>query len=75
MSILTQGQVSSRSVIIIHVVPHNSPQVHFAEYDDMIEAFPAQGPDYSLYVRRLPWTAWCGDNLLDIQRPHMVAKH
>jgi len=37
-------------------------------------AVPAQGPDYSLHIRRLPGTARCGDNLPDIERLHLVLK-
>jgi hypothetical protein len=35
---------------------------------------PAQGPDYSLHIRRLPGTARCGDNLPDIEHLHLVLK-
>lgn len=32
-------------MIVVYVVPYNSPQVRFAKYDDMIEALPAKGPE------------------------------
>jgi len=35
--VLVQRQVRPRSGIVLHVAPHNSPQVHFAEYNDVIE--------------------------------------
>ena len=33
--ILVQRQVRPCSVIVVHVVPHNSPQVRFPEYDGL----------------------------------------
>ena len=38
--VLFQGQVRPCSVVVVHVAPHNLPQVRFAEYDDVIEAWP-----------------------------------
>ena len=72
--VLVQRQVRPRSVIVLHVAPHNSPQVRFAEYDDVIEALPAKGPDYSLRVRILPGTVRRNDNFLDVERLHPVPK-
>ena len=46
------------------MAPHNSPQVRFPEYDHVIEAFPAQGPNDSLHVRILPGTVRRNDHLL-----------
>jgi len=43
--VLVQRQVRHRPVIVVYVVPYNSPQVRFAKYDDMIEAIPAKGPE------------------------------
>jgi hypothetical protein len=54
---------------------NNSSEVSFAEHDDVVEALAAHDPDYSLHIWRLPGTAWCSDNLLDIEGLHQVLKH
>ena len=46
-----QRQVRPRSVIVVDVAARNPPQVGFAENDDVIEALPTQGGDYSLCIR------------------------
>ncbi len=61
-------------MIVVYVVPYNSPQVRFAKYDDMIEALPAKGPDHSLYVWILSGAVGRNDNLLDVERLHPVAE-
>ncbi len=48
--VLVQRQVRPRPVIVVYVVSYNSPQMGFAENDDMIEALASQGADYSLCV-------------------------
>ena len=40
--VFIQRQVSPGPVIIAHVAPHDSSQVRFPEYDDVIEALTAQ---------------------------------
>ena len=73
--VLVQRQVRPRPVIVVYVVPQNSPQVRFAKRDDMIEALPAKGPNYSLRVRILPRTMRRNDNFLDVERLDALAKH
>ena len=60
------------SVIVTQELAKNAPQVSFTENDYMVETLPAQGSDYSLYVRRLPGTAWRDDNLLDFEGSPLV---
>ena len=71
---LLQCRVCPRSVIVAQVAPDNSPQVRFAEYDDVIEALPAKGSDYSLRVRILPGAVRRNDDFLDVERLHTVLR-
>jgi len=55
-------------VIVVHAAPHNSPQVGFAEYDDVIDALPAQSANYSLCVRGFCEGQLAGRRSLPIRR-------
>ena len=72
--ILSQCQMCPGSMIVGQEASDSASEMSFAEDDDVVEAFPAQGPDHSLKVRRLPGTAWCGDKFLDIEGLHLVLK-
>jgi ankyrin repeat protein len=61
-------------MIIIQKAADNAPKVSFAEHNNVVKAFSAQHPSYSLHIRRLPRAAWSNDNLLDAQRHHMISK-
>ena len=45
-------------MIVAQELANDSPRVSVTENDDRVETFPAQGPDYSLHVRRLPGTSF-----------------
>jgi hypothetical protein len=62
------------SVIIAHVMPHDTPQVLFPEHDHVIQAFPLQASNYSLGVRILPRTARCNDHFFDTECVHQLLK-
>ena len=57
----------SRVVIVIEVSGEDPLQVRFAQQDDVIQAFAADGTDQSLDVRILPRRARGGDHFLDAQ--------
>ena len=73
--ILVQGQMCPGSMIAVQEAADNAPEMSFPENDNVVEAFPTQRPDYSLYVRRLPGTVWCNYNLLDLEGFYLVLKH
>ena len=53
-SVLAQRQVRSCSVIILEIGRQRPTERGFAEDDQMIEAFPANGPDDAFDVGSLP---------------------
>jgi hypothetical protein len=57
-------------VIMADVSSYDSPQVRFPKHDYVIETFPAQAPDYPVYVRSLPGTVPCDGDLLDVEAPY-----
>jgi len=72
--IFVQRQVRPGSIKVAQEAPNDPSQVSFAEHDDVIEALPAEGPDYSLHIRGLPWTSRRSDNFLDVEGLHLVSK-
>jgi hypothetical protein len=52
--ILVQRQVSARAVVVAHVREQHVTQMAFAEYNDMINAFPADRSDQPFGVCVLP---------------------
>ena len=52
--ILVQRQVSARAVVVAHVREQHVAQMAFAEYHDMINAFPADRSDQPFGVCVLP---------------------
>ncbi len=53
-AVLRQRPMGTRVVIVFEVVLENVLEVAFADDDDVIEAFAADGPDESFDVRILP---------------------
>ena len=58
------------SVIVLEVVPKDTPQVLLAKNDDVVEAIPPNGTDHALAVRVLPRRPRRGEDLLDSHRMH-----
>ena len=50
-------------MIIVREAADNPSEMTFAEHYNVVEAFSAQRPSYSLHVRRLPGTARTGKEM------------
>jgi hypothetical protein len=61
-------------MVIAQKAADNSPEMSFAENDNMVEAFPTQSSDHPFHIGRLPWTLRCDDDLLDVQGFHLFLK-
>ena len=69
-----ERQVRSRPVIIRKVTRKNSPQVSFAEHDDVIQAFSPNRSNDPFHVRRLPRRSIRDDDFLDAHVFHALAE-
>ena len=47
-------QMGARAVVVVHVQEQHVTQMAFAEYHDMINAFPADRSDQPFSIRILP---------------------
>ena len=68
--VLVEREVGPGSVIVLEVVPKDTPQVLLAKNDDVVQAFPPKGPNHALAVRILPRGTRRGEDLFDSQRMH-----
>ena len=66
--VLVEREVGPGSVIVLEVVPKDTPQVLLAKNDDVVQAFPPKGPNHALAVRILPRGTRRGEDLFDSQR-------
>jgi hypothetical protein len=64
-TVLTQRKVSARLVIVVQIRSENSPQVPFAEHDEVIKALSPDRSDHPFSVGILPWRARCRDDFVD----------
>jgi hypothetical protein len=55
--ILPEGQVRADTVVVADVGLENAAKMRFAEYYDVVEAFPTDRADQPLYMTVLPWRA------------------
>ena len=60
-----QGRVAAASVVVVDVTSQHSPQMRFAERDDVIRTLPANRANHALDVPILPRRAVGRDHLLD----------
>ena len=66
-TVLTQGQVSARAVVVVKVGCKNAPKVPLVDDDQVVEAFPPYRADHPFNERVLPGRSGCCHNFLD---PH-----
>jgi hypothetical protein len=55
--VLVQGEVGSRSVVIVQVQQKDMAEVPFARHNDMIKAFPPHRANQPFRIRIPPWRA------------------
>jgi hypothetical protein len=73
--IFVQNQMCPGLMIVAQKAADYVSEMGLAKHDHMIETLSTQGPDYPFHVGRLPWTAWCCNNLFDVERLHLVLKY
>jgi len=49
-SVLVEREVGSGAVIVVDVLAQDAPQMLLSEDNDVVQAFPAKGPDHALAV-------------------------
>ncbi len=54
-TVLTQRKVSARLVIVIQIGSENTPQVPFAQDDDLVKALSPDRSDHPFSEGILPW--------------------
>ena len=64
--------MSSSLIIIIYIDSEYSPDVTFAQYDEVIETLSPDGTNHSLGIRILPWRVRCGRNVLNLERRNLA---
>ena len=57
--VFVQRSVSSRSIIVACVAAQDAAQMRLAKDDDVVQAFPANGPNQSFGKAVLPWRPRC----------------
>jgi hypothetical protein len=62
------------SVVVLDVALYNSPQMGFAQDDDVIHTLTADRTDHTLGIGILPGRAWCDDHFIDAHVPNSAAK-
>src|SRR3954452_12686938 len=64
-------------MVIVEIARQSHPEVASAQYDEMVQAFSAYGPDEAFRVRILPRALGSSEHFFDVQRrkasPHLVA--
>ena len=50
-------------VVIADVLSENPAKMALVEYDQVVQAFPANGSDDPFGIRILPGGLWCGEDL------------
>src|SRR5512143_3937337 len=73
-TILGQGEMRSRLVVVLKVRRQHSAQVTLIEDDDVIEAFATDRADDALDVGILPWRSRRSDDLIDSHRLEAIAE-
>ena len=66
--VFARDRVRSNSVVVIHVGQQHVPQVPFAEHNDMVETFPADGADVALRIAVLPGRTMFGRSRMPRER-------
>ena len=67
-TVLLQPQMSTASMVVVHVLPKHSPEVPLIKDDHMVEALASDRSNHPLDVRVLPGRPSCGLDLLDAKR-------
>src|SRR5512143_3214874 len=74
-TILGQGEMRSRLVVVLKVRRQHSAQVTLIEDDDVVETFAADRADDALDIGVLPRRSRRGDDLLDSHRFEAIAEN